>query len=98
MSLTNIDLPSDAQALRILAYYHANGNGLSHSVTVLTPVKVDGSWVTRKDPLAEFEFEEIKQAIEFDSELSVNVGWSSLFETVGNGKMDVHYHCPRALF
>ncbi|KAN0091447.1 Sugar transporter domain containing protein [Tylopilus felleus] len=54
----------EAQALRILAYYHANGND--------------------KDPLVKYEFEEIKEAIKFDHEVSTNVGWSSLFKTVGN--------------
>ncbi|KAG9316895.1 general substrate transporter [Chiua virens] len=56
----------DAQALRILAYYHANGN--------------------EKDPLVEFEFEEIKQTIKVNREASANVSWSSLFKTVGNRK------------
>ncbi|KIJ60061.1 hypothetical protein HYDPIDRAFT_161558 [Hydnomerulius pinastri MD-312] len=54
----------EAQALRILAYYHANGN--------------------EKDPLVEYEFEEIREAIKFDREVSANVGWTSLFKTPGN--------------
>ncbi|KAG9309327.1 putative hexose transporter [Chiua virens] len=56
----------EAEALRILAYYHANGN--------------------ERDALVEYEFEEIKEAIKFDREVSKNVGWSSLFKTVGNRK------------
>jgi MFS family permease len=54
----------EAQALKILAYYHGNGND--------------------KDPLVEYEFDEIKEAIKFDREVSANGGWSSLFKTVGN--------------
>ncbi|KAF8547609.1 MFS general substrate transporter [Imleria badia] len=37
-----------------------------------------------KNPLVEYEFEEIKEAIKFDREVSANVEWSSLFKTVGN--------------
>ncbi|KAG8214166.1 major facilitator superfamily domain-containing protein [Butyriboletus roseoflavus] len=54
----------EAEALRILAYYHANGND--------------------QDPLVEYEFEEITEAIKFDREVSANVGWTSLFKKVGN--------------
>ncbi|KAH7928915.1 general substrate transporter [Leucogyrophana mollusca] len=54
----------EAEALRTLAYYHANGN--------------------EKDPLVDYEFEEIKEAIKFDREVAANVGWSSLFKTPGN--------------
>ncbi|KAH9915058.1 general substrate transporter [Epithele typhae] len=37
-----------------------------------------------KDPLVEYEFEEIKAAIRFDKEVAANVGWSSLVRTPGN--------------
>lgn len=54
----------DAQALKVLAYYHANGK--------------------QDDPLVEYEFSEIKTAIELDREVSANVGWLSLVKTPGN--------------
>ena len=54
----------DAQALKTLAYYHADGN--------------------EQDPLVEFEFEEIRTAIQLDRELADNVGWLSLIRTPGN--------------
>lgn len=54
----------DAQALKVLAYYHANGK--------------------QDDPLVEYEFSEIKTAIELDREVSANVGWLSLLKTPGN--------------
>ncbi|KAM5536734.1 hypothetical protein V8D89_009661 [Ganoderma adspersum] len=54
----------EEEALRILAYYHANGD--------------------RNDPLVEYEFEEIRAAIQFDKEIAANVGWSSLIKTPGN--------------
>ncbi|TFY78284.1 hypothetical protein EWM64_g5722 [Hericium alpestre] len=54
----------EAQALRTLAYYHANGN--------------------EHDPLVEYEFEEIKAAIQLDREVATSVGWLSLFKTPGN--------------
>ena len=38
----------------------------------------------RKDPLVEYEFEEIRAAIQFDKEIAANVGWSSLVKTPGN--------------
>ncbi|KAH8103089.1 general substrate transporter [Cristinia sonorae] len=56
----------EEQALKTLAYYHADGN--------------------EQDPLVQFEFNEIKSAIEFDREVSANVGWKSLFTTPGNRK------------
>ncbi|KAH7928914.1 hypothetical protein BV22DRAFT_164149 [Leucogyrophana mollusca] len=37
-----------------------------------------------KDPLVEYEFEEIREAIKFDREVAANVGWLSLFKTPGN--------------
>ena len=37
-----------------------------------------------KDPLVEYEFEEIKAAITYDREVAANVGWISLFKTPGN--------------
>lgn len=54
----------EAQALKVLAYYHANGN--------------------QDDPLVEYEFSEIKAAIQLDREASANVGWLSLVKTPGN--------------
>ncbi|TFY73153.1 hypothetical protein EWM64_g10859, partial [Hericium alpestre] len=36
------------------------------------------------DPLVEYEFEEIKAAIQLDREVTTNVGWLSLFKTPGN--------------
>ncbi|KAI1783134.1 general substrate transporter, partial [Ganoderma leucocontextum] len=54
----------EEEALRILAYYHANGD--------------------RTDPLVEYEFEEIRTAIQFDKEIAANVGWLSLVRTPGN--------------
>ncbi|KAJ8494488.1 hypothetical protein ONZ45_g3409 [Pleurotus djamor] len=52
------------QALKILAYYHADGNA--------------------NDPLVQYEFNEIKNAIELDRTVAANVGWKSLFSTAGN--------------
>lgn len=37
-----------------------------------------------KDPLVEYEFEEIKTAIQKDSDVKKNVGWLTLFKTPGN--------------
>ncbi|THH32814.1 hypothetical protein EUX98_g1392 [Antrodiella citrinella] len=37
-----------------------------------------------QDPLVQFEFQEIKSAIDFDREISANVGWKSLIATPGN--------------
>jgi len=34
----------------------------------------------------EYEFEEIKAAIEFDREVSANIGWLSLVKSPGNRK------------
>ncbi|KAH8103088.1 hexose transporter [Cristinia sonorae] len=56
----------ETQALKTLAYYHADGN--------------------EQDPLVQFEFHEIKSAIEFDREVTANIGWKSLFSTTGNRK------------
>jgi hypothetical protein len=55
---------SEEEALRTLAYYHANGNA--------------------QDPLVEFEFEEIRAAINLDREAAANVGWMALFKSPGN--------------
>ncbi|KAL0947440.1 hypothetical protein HGRIS_013548 [Hohenbuehelia grisea] len=54
----------DEQALKTLAYYHADGN--------------------TNDGLVQYEFNEIKSAIEFDRTVASNVGWKSLFSTPGN--------------
>ncbi|KAI0918808.1 hypothetical protein AcV7_006934 [Taiwanofungus camphoratus] len=56
----------DAQALKVLAYYHADGDEL--------------------DPLVQYEFQEIRAALQLDRESSKNVGWKSLFSTSGNRK------------
>ncbi|KAJ7264115.1 hexose transporter [Mycena haematopus] len=56
----------EAEALRTLAYYHADGN--------------------EEDPLVQYEFQEIKAAIEYDRTVSANVGWSSFFASPGNRK------------
>lgn len=54
----------DAEALRILAYYHANGND--------------------QDPLVQFEYNEIKEAIALDQSAKEQVSWGDLFKTPGN--------------
>jgi len=40
----------------------------------------------RDDPLVQYEFNEIKTAIEYDRTVAANVGWKSLFATPGNRK------------
>jgi sugar porter (SP) family MFS transporter len=54
----------NAQALKTLAYYHADGN--------------------EQDPLVQYEYEEIKAAIELDRQVEATVGWVTLFNTPGN--------------
>jgi sugar porter (SP) family MFS transporter len=61
-----IDKGREAEALHILAYYHADGD--------------------ERDPLVQYEFKEIKAAIDFDRSISLNVGWKSLIATPGNRK------------
>lgn len=56
----------EKEALRILAYYHADGN--------------------EEDPLVQFEFQEIKAALDLDRTVKRNVGWMSLVSTAGNRK------------
>ncbi|KAJ6475528.1 general substrate transporter [Mycena sanguinolenta] len=56
----------EAEALRTLAYYHADGN--------------------EEDPLVQYEFQEIKAAIEYDRTVSANVGWMSFLSSAGNRK------------
>ena len=56
----------DAQALNVLAYYHADGN--------------------EQDPLVQFEYEEIKAAIDLDRAVATSVGWMTLIKTPGNRK------------
>ena len=36
------------------------------------------------DSLVQYEFEEIKAAIDFDKNVASNIGWTSLFKTPGN--------------
>ncbi|KAF9050548.1 general substrate transporter [Panaeolus papilionaceus] len=54
----------DAEALKVLAYYHANGD--------------------HRHPLVNYEFDEIKTAIDFDRDVASDVGWLSLFKGSGN--------------
>jgi hypothetical protein len=56
----------DADALRLLAYYHADGN--------------------EQDPLVQYEYEEIRAAIDLDRAVVASVGWKSLIKTPGNRK------------
>ncbi|KAJ7238297.1 hypothetical protein B0H12DRAFT_1237971 [Mycena haematopus] len=56
----------EREALRILAYYHADGN--------------------ENDPLVQYEFEEIKAAMEFDRTVAANIGWRSFLASTGNLK------------
>ncbi|KIY62646.1 general substrate transporter [Cylindrobasidium torrendii FP15055 ss-10] len=56
----------DVQALKTLAYYHADGD--------------------ENDALVQYEFNEIKSAIDFDKNIASNVGWLALFKTPGNRK------------
>ncbi|KAI5122234.1 hypothetical protein M0805_007101 [Coniferiporia weirii] len=56
----------EAEALKTLAYYHADGND--------------------QDPLVQYEYDEIKAALELDRTVSQNVGWLSLIKTKGNRK------------
>ena len=56
----------DADALRVLAYYHADSN--------------------EQDPLVQYEYEEIKAAIDLDRTVAASVGWTSLIKTPGNRK------------
>ncbi|KAJ7876724.1 hexose transporter [Mycena olivaceomarginata] len=56
----------EAEALRTLAYYHADGN--------------------EEDPLVQYEFQEIKAAIDFDRTVAANVGWKSFLSSAGNRK------------
>jgi sugar porter (SP) family MFS transporter len=54
------------QALKTLAYYHADGND--------------------QDPLVQYEFEEIKAAIDFDRTVAANIGWKCFITSPGNRK------------
>lgn len=56
----------EAQALKTLAYYHADGD--------------------ENDGLVQYEFDEIKAAIELDRTVNTNVGWKALVATPGNRK------------
>ncbi|KAF8172224.1 hexose transporter [Mycena galopus ATCC 62051] len=56
----------EAEALRTLAYYHADGN--------------------EEDPLVQYEFQEIKAAIDFDRTVAANIGWKSFLSSTGNLK------------
>ena len=49
------------------------------------------------DPLVQYEFEEIKAAIEFDSNVSSNIGWTALFKTPGNRRR-MRIICALAFF
>jgi len=54
----------EAEALKTLAYYHANGND--------------------QDPLVQFEYNEIKEAIALDRQAAETVSWIDLVRTPGN--------------
>jgi len=54
----------DADALHVLAYYHADGN--------------------ERDPLVQYEYEEIKATIDIDRTVTTSIGWTSLIKTPGN--------------
>ena len=41
---------------------------------------------SRSDPLVQYEFEEIRAAIEFDRTVAANVGWKSFITSPGNRK------------
>ena len=56
----------DEDALRLLAYYHADGN--------------------EQDPLIQYEYEEIKTAVDLDRAVAASIGWTSLIKTPGNRK------------
>ena len=56
----------DGDALRLLAYYHADGN--------------------EQDPLVQYEYEEIRAAIDLDKAVASSIGWTSLIKTPGNRK------------
>ncbi|KAF9493456.1 general substrate transporter [Pleurotus eryngii] len=56
----------DDQAIKTLAYYHADGN--------------------INDPLVQYEYHEIRNAIDFDRTVAANVGWKALVATPGNRK------------
>lgn len=43
-------------------------------------------FASRSDPLVQYEFQEIKAAIQFDRTVAENVGWKSLIATPGNRK------------
>ena len=49
------------------------------------------------DPLVQYEFEEIKAAIEFDRNVSSNIGWTALFKTPGNRRR-MRIICALAFF
>ena len=40
----------------------------------------------RQEPLVQYEFEEIKAAIEFDRTVAANIGWKAFFNNAGNRK------------
>ncbi|KAF8902994.1 hexose transporter [Mucidula mucida] len=53
------------------------------ALDILAYYHADGD---RNDPLVQFEFQEIKAAIDFDRNVAANVGWKALIKTVGNRK------------
>jgi hypothetical protein len=63
--------------------------GLSSGVLPLIDHALDFLYVIpahRDDPLVKYEYEEIRASLELDRGVASNVGWSSLFATVGNRK------------
>ncbi|KAJ3800534.1 hexose transporter [Lentinula aff. detonsa] len=81
-------LPSVAQVLLIFLvpesprYLLSKGKN-EQALNVLAYYHADGN---RDDPLVQYEFNEIKTAIEYDRTVAANVGWKSLFNTPGNRK------------
>ena len=72
----------EAEALRTLAYYHADGNEYVLTCRLCNRCIE----ILRQDPVVQFEFNEIQAALEFDQTAAANVGWKSLFATPGNRK------------
>ena len=79
----------DTEAIKILAYYHADDNRFVVWCSSFDRSRPDLLYVIlahRDDPLVQYEYEEIKASLELDRGVACNVGWSSLFATVGNRK------------
>ncbi|KAG6331495.1 hypothetical protein ID866_7591 [Astraeus odoratus] len=55
----------------------------NEALQILAYYHADGN---EKDPLVQYQFQEIKSAIEFDRTITENRGWKALFATRGNRK------------